>query len=223
MNTSALLARGFGLHWPEEDRDPARRCALCGASISTGVPLRRLIRPTTADIADTFRHGRKHVCGDCAACFAEPRLLTGSIFATPDRGLKPTVSSQPDRPRWCDLLRAVEFGTENVSVITSNTKRRLWPRAVVSVFGPAWQPLFVDGDTDRLLLVDCTALLDCLDLVTVAYSAGFSKSAIATTLLHSFSTGQSPAQVMELESHLRRWRGTDEFLLALFVAQKESV
>lgn len=228
MNTSTLLARGFGLHWPEEDREPAQRCALCGAAISTGVPLKRVIQKTTTDIADTFRYGHDHTCGDCAACFSEPKLLVGNLFASAACTCKPVVSldsATDERPAWRDLIRTLPFGTPCVALITSNTKRRLWPAARISGFGPAWRPYFVDGDTARTLDINANRLIECMALIERVMDIGFSKRAIAESLLFGVKLkdfAASAEAILQYESVLAQWRGTDEFLLALFVAQKES-
>jgi hypothetical protein len=190
--------------------------------VTESIPLAKLLKPTASDLADLFRFGDR-ICRHCVACYVEPRLLTGSLFACAGYAAKPTVSTQPERPRWCDLLRTIERGTECVAVMTSNTKRRLWPQAVASRYATRWQPLFVHEHTERLLRIDVSALLECLELVTSLHSAGYSKTVIATSLLHSLSSAQDYAELLAAERALARWRMTDEFLVALYVAQKEEV
>lgn len=221
---SHILCSGFRLERRDDVQHVETVCALCGEALSRAVPLKSLLKPTASDLADTFRYQqrRAYTCEHCAACYAEPRLLTGSLFATCEYGIKPTVSTQPKRVRWLDLLGVLHVNTECVAIMTSNTKRRLWPGAVVSRYGPTWQLLFVHEDTERLLSVDVAALHDCLALVMEVYNiAKISKAAIATTLLHTLSTGQGHAQLLDYERRLRQWRGSDEFLVSLFVAQKE--
>lgn len=221
MTTSHLLAMGFDLTWQGAVERTSAHCSLCGVHIAECVPLAVLLKATASDIADTFRYSDSDVvCPWCAACYAAPRLLTGSLFATPDYAVKPTVSDQPDRPRWCDLLAILDAGTECTAIITSNTKRRLWPAAVVSRFGANWRPLFVHETTERLLTVDVCALRECLALVTEIYSAGYTKAAIASTLLHTLSASTDRASLLNYERQLRRWRNTDEFLVSLYMAQK---
>lgn len=218
MSHSAILCEGFGL--APAVGEGAAVCALCGLDTDRGVPLQTLLKPTASEILDVFRWPSGIVCGPCAACYAEARLLTGSLFATRSMGLKPTVARCEGRTRWLDLLGdGSVLAEENVAVITSNTKRRLWPHAVVSQ-APLWRPLFVHGEAERLLTIDVPVLFDCLAVVGEVYRAGFSKTALETTLLHSLSVVDT-GQLLAYENELRRWRGTDEFLVSLFIVQKE--
>lgn len=225
--TTQFLAAALALEPPPGAKplDPPVPCAICGATITSGAPVKNLIKTTTAGIADVFRYAAAYTCHSCAACFSDARF-TGSHFVSGTAALKPVValtSATDERPAWRDLVRVIQRGTVNVSIITSNTKRRLWPLAVISTFSDSWQPLFVDGDTERLLNIHVNKLRVCLELVERVYAFGFTKRAIATSLMSGInvkSLAASLADVMRFESQLAAWRGTDEFTLALFIAQK---
>jgi hypothetical protein len=206
---------------------PGTRCALTGRALAAGYPAKDILTSASADIADTFRSPGTWVCEEAARLFKESRLLTSNLLALPARGLRPMVaqaSATPERPAWRDLLRALAPGTPTVAIFTSNTKRRLWPAARLSYFGPTWQPLFCDGTEERTLRLDAARLLACLTLVEEVYEAGFNKEAMRVGLLD-----QSAAKAIRAlgwgtarayEHRLAPWRGSDEFLLSLFVAQK---
>jgi hypothetical protein len=186
-----------------------------------------LIKPATSDIPDTFRG--THICASCASAFGESRLLTGSLLVLDGHGVRPMVSKESavkeGRPCWRDLIVALPIDAQTIAVITSNTKRRLWTRAVLSSVGDYWRPLFVDGDTDRLLTVSITHLRECLTLVEQVYALGFSKQVIGASLWEGLAPKtlieHGSNRIHELEAALARWRGTDEMLIALFTAQKE--
>lgn len=222
---SEMLVRGFGLTMVNVKSMSGIPCALCGGA-EASVAISELISNTTAEIPDTFRHGR-YACAACAACFREPVLLTGSIMAVSGAVWKPLISRQnaagSGRPCWSDLLRTVPRGIETTAIITLNTKRRLWPRAVVSEFSERWQPLFVDGACDRVLNVRVDELLGHLDLIEQLLTAGFSKLQIGTNLLTAMKPRQTDAQqlraLLDQEAQLAALRNSDAFLLALFVAQ----
>lgn len=223
---AALLCTAYEISvgkLPAHDDD----CALCGLRVAAAMPVKSLIKPATADIPDTF-HGT-HVCAPCAAAFSESRLLTGSLLVMNGAGLRPMVSKESarkeGRPCWRDVIRTLPVGAETVAIITSNTKRRLWTRAAVSVVGDYWRPLFVDGDTDRLLTVSITALRASLDLVESVYALGFRKELIGTSLWNGLApktlAEHGLERIAELEAALNVWRGSDELLISLFIAQKE--
>lgn len=131
-------------------------------------------------------------------------------------------SATLERPSWRDLVRGLHTGTQTVCVFTSNTKRRLWLNAPVSIVGFAWRVLMVHENIERVLMVDYAALLETLDFIESVMESGYSKAAIANTLLSSHKiTSQNPQQAITLEHRLKAIRSTDEFALALFIAQKE--
>lgn len=64
----------------------------------------------------------------------------------------------------------------------------------------------------------------CLDLVEEIYASGFSKRVIGSSLLSGLSAKSFAAdarRILQLEAALQPWRGTDEFVLSLYIAQKE--
>lgn len=220
MHTT-LLRTAFNLPLPRLDAAETV-CALCGQSVSRSVLVSTLVKTSTSDIPDTFRGER--VCGDCAAVFADSRF-TGNFLVADGAGLRPVVSlssATPERPAWRALVRQLAPGVETVAVVTSNAKRRLWPRAVVSAYGSRWRPLFVDGRTDRLLTLERAALLDCLDLVEAVYAFGFPKAVIGDSLYKAGKSTLDFAALRQYEAALQSWRARDEFILSLFIAQKEN-
>lgn len=224
---SALLQSSFdfppaeGLRWRLEDAP----CAMCRQPAH--YELESILSDATAELADTFRLASSAICDSCAACFAQPRALTSNLLVFNGVGIKPMVaqtSATQERPSWRDIVRTYAWGGETVAIVTSNTKRRLWPQAVVSSFARQWRPLFVDGDVARCLTVDVEALLTCLDFVEQIYNAGFAKGAIARSLfdgLNSKRFEEVQPDIFLWERRLQQWRPTDEFVLALFIAQKE--
>lgn len=225
MFTSHILAKAFSL---DVDLIPDRDfvCGICGYKGEV-VSASRLIKVSTADVADTFRHSA-FACLPCAACFSERRLLVSNIYADDlGRGLKPMVaqsSATEDRPSWRDLVTQLSPGTKTVSVFTSNTKRRLWLRAPVGIVGSSWRVLMVHESEDRVFQVDYEEVLRNLSSIENLLEEGFSKAAIKTSLPSAgYKTFKDdPARFLIAERLLAEKRNTDEFELALFIAQKEN-
>jgi hypothetical protein len=223
---SALLASGFDLDVDNIIPDGTGRCGICGVEGEI-VKSSRLIQKATAGIADTFKHG-PYACLNCAACFTANKLLRSNLLATRYYGVSPLVAipkTLSPRPTWRDLLRKLQPGDETVAIVTSNTKRRLWIDAAVAVVGPVWRVLFVDGDTARLLKINHAKLLDVLDTVEALLMLGLSKRAIADNVvagmkLKALKDPTLLVQLLDYEQQLTSMRDTEEFTLALFVAQK---
>lgn len=220
-SSSELLSRAFQIK-SDSVPDCNEICSLCGNK-KPSVRLNHIIKPATSEIADTFKHSQ-FVCLECAACFAENRLLTGNIYADEfGTGLKPMIarsSATKERPAWCDLIESLPVGIETVAIFTSNAKRRLWTNAVVSHVGSSWRVLFVDGDVDRILMIDCTKLTAVMRQITFLMRRGYSKRAIAENLLSATKPSGITRLIFSLESEMKQVRHTDEFLLALFIAQE---
>lgn len=225
MKVSTLFAKSFNLTTNIEP-NANDRCGICGF-VERVASLKTIIGPSTADLADTFRHGN-YVCLDCATCFGQSKKLAGNLYADATTAQKPVValkSATEDRPAWRNLVRQLSPDMDCVAIVTSNTKRRLWPQAVVSRPGSQWRVLFVDGDNERIITVDYIEVLRCLDLIESLLNLGYSKRAIGDNLLNGvkFKNLLSDIQsVMADERRIGTWRGTDEFSLALFIAQKDS-
>jgi hypothetical protein len=181
------------------------RGGISGRVIKRGYPISAILSKATANIADTFRvPASAWISEEAARLFKANTLMRGNLMALPGRGLRPFValsSATVERPTWRDLLRTIEIDIPVLAIITANHKRRLWPAAKISHFGRYWRPLFVVGDEERSLCVNAAQLRKCAQKAIRA-------------------VGIFKAQ--ELEAALKAWRRTDEFLLALFVAQKNT-
>lgn len=117
-------------------------------------------------------------------------------------------------------------------IFTDESKRRLWPFTRISEYGEQWRPFLNTGTScpanmSRELHVSRSRFLRCLDVVEGIYSHGFSKYAIMEGLLDISSTKAIKAHgihyAMQREETLKEWRGQDELLLAVFVAQKHDI
>lgn len=234
---ASLLVRGLGLGPVElaaAEAPPDTTCAMTGVPITQGYPIQALCSDATAEYLDTFRG---QPCGwlgeDAARAFRWQRLtsLAAMIYAdgTCYRPLISRESAAKDetRPCWSDLLRAVwpeRRGEEVLILLTTDMKKRLWPRARVGVLGSATPLYLYDAGLSvaQSLTVDWPALLDCLHLVEEVYTAGFVKERIRTGLwsYHKKVEEVGIGNTARWERALAGWRARPEFLPALLVAQK---
>lgn len=138
------------------------------------------------------------------------------------------ASATPTRPTWRDLVRALwpaRAGQQCVMILTTDPKKRLWPRAQVGVLGAHTPVLVHDNEigVSRILWVDWPQLLTALDMVEQVYRAGFSKPAIRESLWLGRQAVQHNGilATRRLEEHLAAWRACSEFTIAVLIAQKE--
>ena len=233
-----FLERAFEAHLPPltdliEAPPSGAVCAMTGKlRQGAGCRLKKVVGAASADIADTFRFRSEWLGVGAARLYKGSRVLRGNLLALPDEGIRPFVSQKSatdERPCWRDLIFSLEIGLRSVAIFTDESKRRLWPLACLSVFGPHWRPLFNAAPYKggvaqcRSLQVNVDRLRACLGGVERVYSFGFPKRLIDQGLIcvsarkHIDRIGLK--MVRRLDADLASWRGTDEFLLSLFVAQ----
>lgn len=221
-SVSDYLSNGFNLSTEDLIPDDVATCSICGFR-RPSILNKRLIKSNTGNVADIFRHG-KMTCLSCASAFSESRLLTSNIYAEKTSALKPMVSlesASSNRPAWRSLVLGLTSGTECVAIFTSNTKRRLWTDATISTVGNKWRVLFVDGETDRVLTVSHSVLIEQLGIIESLLELGYNKRSISENLFTSKRNSAIPlVYTLKSERCLSELRSTDEFTLALFIAQK---
>lgn len=230
MNTSQFIYQAFSPPVEQPQLCDAL-CALTGQPITQGFSVGQIVSSAMGDVADIVRFHTGWISVPAAACMKASKLLRGNLLALPERGIRPFVSASSateERPCWRDLLMELE-SVPTVAIFSDEAKRRLWPYATLSTFGERWRPFFNaaphrEAATQSRTLSVCVSLLrECLALVEQCYSYGFPKSAIANGLLDVNSRKAidkvGMAETAVLNRQLAAWRGRDEFVLSLFVAQ----
>lgn len=211
---------------PYGDEVAATVCATCAATIAAGVPLAQIETPSTADHANYFRFGSKHVCAACAWLYAAGKGRPGNYIATPGR-MEYTVISlesvvEHKRP-WIEVLADIAelpAATVVAGVMTTDVKPRLWPRvrlATVGRFG-----LYVhapDYDVSEWRQFSLAACLDLVDVMVEPLVAGYAKASLYHGLLRDHArASRDLARAMAWDSRLLPHRGQPHFLPALIAA-----
>lgn len=201
-------------------------CATCGQRIGRGVPLHAIETPTTANHADYFRFGSRHVCYACAWLFAAGKGRPGNYVAANGR-LEYTVISQDsvvaDKRPWSRVLpelAALPAETPVAGVMTTDVKPRLWPRtrmATIGAFG-----LYVhapDYDVSEWRAFGLAACLECIALMRPPLAAGYAKASLWHSLLRDHArASRAPEQALAWDAALRPHRGQPHYLPALIAA-----
>jgi hypothetical protein len=129
------------------------------------------------------------------------------------------------RPCWSDLVRDIwpaHEGQNLVCLLTTNTKKRQWPRARVGPLGSSTPIYFHDGADEATRSIDWAKLLTALNLVEEAYAAGFSKDSIRANLMMQTKAAHAAGltTTARMERAIQCWRTAAEFTPALLIAQK---
>lgn len=207
-------------------------CAFTGVPIPLGDPvclLSSVIKPATANLADTFRSASDFVVPEVAACFGESRLLRGNLLITDDGICAPMVSAtsaaKAGRPTWCEIFQNLPQNEKAVFILTDESKRRLWLDACVTKVSETLSIFLNCDDISNRIRVHQQTLLDALTIVLDCLSHGFSKQAIRTSLYtHRLGlTAAGLAKTQSLEIACEAYRTTLEFRVATFIGTLKNV
>lgn len=211
---------------PYDEESVSTICATCAATITSGVPLAQIETPTTANHADYFRFGSKHVCPACAWLYAAGKGRPGNYIATPDRMEYCVISLESvveDKRPWIEVLAdvaALPTDTPVAGVMTTDVKPRLWPRvrlATVDRFG-----LYVHAPDYDVSEWREFSLTDCLDLIghmLHPLASGYAKASLYYGLLRDHArASRDPVRAMAWDASLAAHRGQPHFLPALIAA-----
>lgn len=242
LTPADLLMAGLNLRMPDgyhlDSCPPGTHCAITGQPISFGYRAQDMTGEATAEFLDCFRGGVHGWVSEAAGrCFknADPRKgnPTSRSFLIFHNGpcwtplISREAATEQGRGCWSDLIREVwpaRQGQICLALITTDTKKRLWPRARVGALGCRTPVMLYDGELaiNEVRMIDWPRLIECLDAVEEVYSAGFSKDSIQEGLFGNAKAVKENgfARTRFLENWLKPWRETPEFLMALLVAQK---
>lgn len=252
LTTPELLARGLQLppvKEPVYELGPHATCAMTGVPITHGYRVMDMVTDKTAEFLDPFGgHMSGYICDAAARCFRSANPRIGNPCARPFLGFEdvlymPTLARNSvagvprivaeagidlQRPCWADIVREVwpaRAGQPALVMLTTDTKKRLWPRARVGPLGKRTPVLIYDMPTNisSLVYLDWGMMLVCLELVEHVYTLGFPKAAIRESLYSMTKAVEAIgfAGAAALERSLADWRGSPEFTMATLIAQKQ--
>lgn len=240
QNLSVADMLVYGLNLPRPETPPIRaappgtRCAITGQPIEEGYLIRDITTEATAEFLDCFRgHPEGWISENAGRSFRHIRQTSRCwlIFddgETHDAMISRESAEAQGRPCWSTLVREVwpsRQGQQTLCILTTNMKRRLWPKARVGQLGYRTPVYLLDADLnlDGCYLVNWPRMLDALGLIEEVYNAGYAKMQIQNGLLSSYqmSVEIGLERAVAWEKALAEIRPRIEFLMALLIAQKE--
>ena len=238
LSSADILTRGLSL--PPLDTAPlpvpdGTRCAMTGQPLTEGYRVMDITTDATNEFLDTFRgQPTGWVSETVGRTFRQDHNLGARLIFGDGTPYRPLISAEsaakPEnagRPSWSRLVRDVwpsRAGQPVLCLLTTDTKKRLWPHSRVGPLGEA-TPVYLH-DSGHCISASVTLswpkMLGMLDLLETIYAVGFGKSALAESLWRDLKRAQEAgyAQTTAWEHEIAPWRGCPEFTFALLIAQK---
>lgn len=206
----------------------AGRCMVCGCDSKQQHARTDVLQKTSANITTLCPFNTDTMCEYCVVMWECGRVnpYNRSILATPGSILFPIISANEAvtdaaRPTWATALRRLDPTLPRVMVLTSDFKKRIWPRARVSQ-GDRLDILLHETGRGISNIVACSLerLLATLTIVEQIYALGFSKTSIEQGLFSVPKQVQKVGftQTLEFEYQLQELRKTPELLPASIIA-----
>ena len=235
-NAAELIVKGMKIEaLPNLPRafDGLRRCAVTGELIESGYLVSDITAPASNEFMDTFRGDPCGVVSETVGrAFRNDHNMGARLFFEDGTMYYPLISRESaakdgNRPCWSDLVYTVwneRQGQQLLCLLTTDSKKRLWPRARVGALGRSTPVYLHDNKTavSDCFEIDWPRMIVGLNLIEQVYTAGFSKNAIRESLHSDYKTVNliGYKQSCKLESYISCWRGGREFDVALLIAQK---
>lgn len=223
------------------DLPPGATCFITGERIERGYHIWDIIPDTTCGLGDVIHSGGEWMSETAALAWKKSWNLGSRLIFEDGTHYHPLMdqkaAAKQERACWSLLIREIWpacQGQRLLCIIATDFKKRVWPYAGIGVLGNSTaifvhsKPRITARGSDMcsnmtaVAIVNWARLIETLDFVEGVFTAGFSKAAIRTTLLHSTSVIKKMGlqEAMKWERKLRTLRQVPEFHIAAIVAQK---
>jgi len=227
--------RGLGLpplDVPPSNIDGVAYDAITGVGLAQGYRAMDIVPKAAGEFLDLLRGNVDGWVSEATArAFKGTWNLGNRLIFEDGTHFYPLIGRESARKRgracWSDLVRNVwasRRGERLLVILTTDFRKRLWPRARIGTLGQATAAYIHDANLNvsSLAQIDWPGMLATLGLVERVYLAGFSKRGIINGLLSEFKAVQSVGMLsaVDWEKQLQAVRGGYEFTMAAIIAQK---
>ncbi|HEY4692521.1 MAG TPA: hypothetical protein VIH16_03735 [Bellilinea sp.] len=236
MTVSDYLVCGMGLPAIESPPVPVpenTRCALEGTPITTGYSLWDIIPDAAGEFIEMLHGNLSGYLSENAARAFKGTWNMGSWLIFEDgTGFHPLISREEaekqDRPCWSDLARLVwreRQGTGVLCILTTDVKKRVWPRARVDVLSDATLVYLHDPEQNcsGVISLNWGEMLQMLDFLESILAKGFNKPTLGRNLLSDIKTAMIVGlqQTIDWEKRLSGMRHQPEYQFAYVISQRK--
>ena len=240
MNIAEILVMGLRIGTLDEKlaryvENVNTNCALTGARITRGIPVRRVVSSATGEFLDlTSGQITGYFSESSARAFKGTRNMGSVLIFTDGTCYRPFISAVStegtERPYWSALARAIwpaRSGQECLIIVAADVKKKVWPWAQMGFLGEHTPVLLFDSSRAQLGVerINWPALITTLDFIEELYTSGFTKKTIADNLFTDIKTMEvcGYAKTLDYETQLIQMRPSAEFKFSIIIAQKGAI
>lgn len=235
MSFTKMLCEALDIPKPDEKLKTVEhggRCGMCGGEEGPFYRGQDLCSNSNAVFLEVFHGADCPVCVYCASLFKaqNPKTCnTGSkaMCVIDGVGSLPVIARDSaekfDRPCWTDLVKAARIGAPCVIILSTNTKKRVWPIATSGFIGENTPVTLSDNElnVNATLYIDWTEMLKDLKYVEGLMTAGLAKGMIFSSLLKGMPPeGWTAESIIDAEMKMSDIRAKKHAPFIQLIAQK---
>lgn len=239
-----LVANAFDLPAPKAATMPTdgERCVITGEPLTEGCRVADVLSATHGEFLETLNgnpHGYMSVAAATCWGASNPKsphplstLCSRSFAVFGDTGYMPLISRESackqERPCWADLVYDVwehHRGEPCAIVLSTDTKKRVWPMARAGILGHATPALVYNSDQNvhRVITINWPIMLDALTEVSAMYEAGFAKQCLGAGLFRQMAVCESAGipRALAWERRLEQLRTEEYWPFVYLIVQRQ--
>lgn len=238
MSFTKTLCRALDFPLPDDKLKPMEysgRCGMCGGYEGPFYRGQDLCSASNAVFLEFFHGVDAPVCVYCTSLFKAQNPRTNNngskaMCVIGDMAGFPVIArdsaEELKRPCWTDIVKAAPMGAPCVIILSTNTKKRVWPIAVEGVIGPNTPVTISDNDLNmnETIFIDWEDALVDLNVVEAFMNRGLKKSVLFDSLLKKidFPDDWEIEDVLEAEKIMESIREKRHAPFIRLIAQKEA-
>lgn len=240
MSFSKMLCEA--LDFPRPDNDPKLKrigdfgkCGICGGTEGPFYRGQDLCSLSNAVFLEVFHGIDTPLCVYCTSLYKAQNPRTNNngskaMCVIDGKGGFPVIARDSaakfDRPCWTDIVKEAPIGTPCVIILSTNTKKRVWPIAAEGFIGNNTPVTISDNDLklNTTIFIDWVDMLKDLQIVEGFIDRGLTKTALFYTLINTlkFPDGWDANSILEAEAVMSKIRAKKHAPFVQLIAQKSN-
>lgn len=238
MSFTKTLCNALNFPLPDDKLKPFEylgRCGVCGGIEGPFYRGQELCSASNAVFMEVFHGVDTPLCVYCASLFKAQNPRTNNngskaMCVIGDMAGFPVISRDSaekfQRPCWTDIVKTAPMGARCVIILSTNTKKRVWPIAIEGVIGPNKPVTISDNDLNmnETIFLDWADMLTDLATVEAFMGRGLGKHMLFNSLLTKLTLPDwTMEEILQAEETMGIIRGKRHAPFIRLIAQKEAV